>query len=155
VRGKLLIALAVVTPLGFATKLAPGLEAPWIRFYAGGALYEIFWVLLVLALAPRWPPVRVAFGVLIATSALEVLQLWSSPLLEAIRGTFLGRTLIGSTFSWWDFPIYLLGCGLAVVLVHRLERQGRPRDASSRQTGRVEERSYPRSRPGGVTRGER
>jgi hypothetical protein len=149
VRGKLLIALAVVTPLGFATKLAPGLDAPWIRFYAGGALYEIFWVLLVLALAPRWPPGRVAFGVWIATSALEVLQLWSSPLLEEIRGTFLGRTLIGSTFSWWDFPIYALGCGLAVLLVRGLERQGRPGNPPTRLTGRVEERSYPRSRPGG------
>jgi len=122
VRRKLLIALAVVTPLGFATKLAPGLEARWIRFYAGGALYEIFWVLAVLAFRPILSPGRVALGVLAATCALEVLQLWSTPLLDAIRATFLGRALIGSTFSWWDFPVYGLGCALALLLVRGMER---------------------------------
>jgi hypothetical protein len=149
VRRKLLIALAVVTPLGLATKLAPGLDAPWIRFYAGGALYEIFWVILVLAVVPRWTPIRVALGVLIVTSALEVLQRWSSPTLDAIRGTFPGRTLIGSTFSWWDFPVYVLGCSLAVLLVRWLARPDQAADASRAVTGRSGERGYPRGRPGG------
>jgi hypothetical protein len=142
-RPRLLLALALVTPLGFATKLAPGLDAPWIRFYAGGVLYEIFWVLVVLFVAPRLAPLAVAGGVLAVTCVLEVLQLWSHPVLDAIRATFLGRTLIGSTFSWWDFPCYVLGCALAVALVTALARPGGA-------TGRGGKRGYPRrARRGG------
>lgn len=119
-RVRLLCALAVVTPLGFATKLYAGPGASFVRFYAGGIVYEIFWILAVLALRPGLPPRRVAAWVFVATCALEVLQLWHPPLLEAVRATFLGRALIGSTFSGWDFAAYAVGCGLGLWGVHRL-----------------------------------
>ncbi len=119
-----MLALLVVTPLGFATKLYSGPGAAWVGNYGGGVVYVIFWILVVLAIAPRQPPGRVALAVLCVTCGLEVLQLWRPPLLEAIRSTYLGRALVGSTFSWWDFPHYVAGAAAGVGLVRCLS--GRP-----------------------------
>jgi len=120
VRIRCLIALALITPLGFATKAYAGPAAWWVEGYLGGVLYEVFWILAVLAVRPTWSPWRVAAGVLAVTCFLECLQLWHPPLLQALRGTFLGSALLGTTFVWWDFPHYVVGCiagaGLATLL---------------------------------------
>ncbi len=47
------------------------------------------------------------------TTMLEFSQLLHSPALVAARLTLPGRLALGSTFSWWDFPPYLLGAVLA------------------------------------------
>jgi hypothetical protein len=117
--------LVLVVPLGFATKLYSGPGAGWARSHGGGILYEVFWILLVLFVWPRLSPVRVAGGVLVATSALEILQLFHPPFLEAVRATFLGHALIGSTFAWWDFPHYVVGCVAGALLAHAALRHGR------------------------------
>lgn len=101
---------ALAVPLGLATKFYSGPGAVWARAHGGGIFYEFFWVFLALAVWPRLRPLRAALAVLVVTSALEFLQLWHPPFLEAVRGTFLGHALIGSTFSWLDFPHYLVGC---------------------------------------------
>jgi hypothetical protein len=111
--------LAVVTPLGFATKFYAGPGATWVATYAGGFLYVLFWVFVVLGFAPRARPGTVAICVLGMTSLLEVLQLWHPPFLENIRSTFLGHALLGSTFSWWDFAYYGLAALAAPVLARR------------------------------------
>lgn len=113
-RIRLLIALAVLVPLGFATKLYHGPADDLINNYLGGILYELFWVWFVLLLQPRWPVGRTAIVVFAVTTTIEFAQLWNPPILAAIRSTFLGRTLIGTTFSWWDIPCYAAGCLLAV-----------------------------------------
>jgi hypothetical protein len=53
---------------------------------------------------PLW-----VFGI---TCTLEFLQLWHPLILEHFRATFVGRLLIGTTFSWWDFLYYGVGCFL-------------------------------------------
>ena len=113
--------LAVVTPLGFATKFYAGPAATWVAAFAGGFFYVLFWVFVVLGLAPRSSPRTVAMWVLGATSLLELLQLWHPPFLEAIRSTFLGHALIGSTFSWWDFAYYVLAALAAPALARRAQ----------------------------------
>jgi hypothetical protein len=113
------ISLAVV-PLGLGSKLYAGPGAPWVHAYAGGIVYEFFWVILLLALFPRLSEWRAAAGVFAATSLLETLQLWHPPALEAIRATFLGHALIGSTFGWWDFPHYLVGCAAGLLCARRV-----------------------------------
>lgn len=127
-RRRCALALVLVTPLGFATKLYAGPGSVWVNHFAGGVLYVLFWVLGVLAVAPRLSPGRVAAAVLAATCGLELLQLWHPPLLEAVRATFLGRTLIGASFSLWDFPHYLLGAALGAWLTGRwaLDTQSGP-----------------------------
>lgn len=129
-RKRLLIALALITPLGFATKFYQGPGEHIVRSNLGGALYEVFWVLLVLLVWPGLSPFRVAVGVLSVTSVLEVAQLWHPPWLQAIRSTFLGHAVLGSTFAWLDFPWYVAGCILA-LLICRLCRRRNPRARST------------------------
>ena len=106
----ILISLLIVTPLGFASKFYSGPGAWWLNNYAGGIMYEIFWCLAVSFLWQRASPVLIAACVFAATCSLEFLQLWHPRFLGVVRATFMGRTLIGTSFTWWDFPHYLLGC---------------------------------------------
>jgi len=113
IRKRILLSLLAVTPLGFWLKLYAGPGQNWLNNYAAGALYEVFWCLILLFFWPRRKcAANIAAGVLFVTSLLEGLQLWHPWALEQIRSTFMGRALIGTTFSWWDFPHYFLGCAL-------------------------------------------
>jgi hypothetical protein len=121
VRKRVFFSLLVITPMGFLLKLYAGPGQGWLNNYAAGVLYEIFWCLVLFFFWPRRESAaRIAVGVLIVTSVLEVLQLWQPGVLEQIRSTFLGRTLIGTTFSWWDFPHYVLGCALGWLWMLRV-----------------------------------
>ena len=112
--------LLLITPLGFATKWYQGPLAWWVNGHAGGLLYVTFWILLVVLINPRWSAWSIAVTVLVLTCLVEILQLWHPPVLELLRDTFWGRTLLGHSFSWWDFPYYFfgaaLGYGLAVAV---------------------------------------
>ena len=111
------LALALVTPLGFAFKFYRGPWHVWFNDYGAGLLYEVFWILVFLFLWPtRHALRRIAAWVFGVTCALETLQLWHPPFLEAIRSTFLGRALIGTSFVWWDFPHYVVGTALGYAL---------------------------------------
>ncbi len=115
-RSRLVSLLALLVPLGLATKLWSGPGAGWVVGHLGGLFYVTFWTLLVLAIAPRVSPWKAAGAVLAVTCALEVLQLWTPPWLQAIRRTFAGQALLGSTFGWSDFPWYVAGALAAVGL---------------------------------------
>jgi hypothetical protein len=105
-RLRLLVALALLVPLGLLTKVAgPGL----MRGYLGGVLYVVFWTYAALLARPAWPPARVALAILLATCAIEILQLWHPAWLERARATPVGGMLLGSTFDPWDFPCYAVG----------------------------------------------
>ena len=105
----LFVSLVVLVPLGF-----------WVRFYQGGQAYwndrlgaiayEMFWIFLILLVYPTLAIWQVAVGVGLGTSLFEVLQLWHPLWLEAMRSTFVGRLLLGTTFNWGDFASYAIGC---------------------------------------------
>jgi hypothetical protein len=117
--------LAVVVPLGFAMKVYTGPGAAWAADYAAGFFYVVFWVFLFLSAFPDSSPGIVTLWVLGITCALEGLQLWHPPFLEAVRSTFAGRALVGTTFAWWDFAYY----GFAAVTAPILARLIRSRVA--------------------------
>ena len=83
--------------------------------------YEIFWILLVFFFFPDKKSVkRIPVGVFIITGVLEFLQLSHPWLFEKIRSYFLGRVLIGTTFTWWDFPHYAIGCVIGWLVIKRI-----------------------------------
>lgn len=110
-RLKALFSLVIITAAGFALKLYSGPFDAWANNYLAGAVYEIFWVVFLFMLfpRPRFIP-HLCLFVFLITSLLEFTQLSSAPVLESIRSSFIGRALIGSTFSRLDFPHYALGC---------------------------------------------
>ena len=130
IRVRILIALSIVTPLGFAAKWYAGPARWWLNNWAASIVYELFFMLLVFFICPRKGAVApIAVGVCAATIALEFLQLWHPAWLQAIRGTFFGRALLGTTFAASDLPIYPVGCLLGWLLLHGLIRGRRVRRA--------------------------
>ena len=124
----MLVTLGVVTALGFALKLYAGPGRWWVNNWGPASVaYVIFFVLLAFLFFPRRSAIApIAVGVCIATCILELLQTWKPPWLEAVRATFLGRTLFGTSFSWWDMPAYVLGCALGWALLLWLSKSGKP-----------------------------
>ncbi len=126
-RGVIFISWFLTGFLGLASKfvinfsLAPW--AKWVNDSAGDILYQIFWLLIFIFIWPKFPPGVIAVAVFCISSFLEFLQLWHPPFLEAIRSTFAGRLLIGTTFSWSDFFYYFLGSLLGYLWLQYLKNK--------------------------------
>ena len=101
--------LLVTVPVGVYTKFYQGPAADWVNNSLGGVFYEIFWCLLVFLIVPKARAWLIALAVLLVTCTLEFMQLWHPAVLTSLRGSFLGATLLGTTFSWSDFPYYFVG----------------------------------------------
>jgi hypothetical protein len=122
-----LISLLIIVPVGFYSKFYRGPGANWVNNSLGGVFYEIFWCLITFLIADilkKPDPLKktgyyretvIAAIVLIITCMLEFLQLWHPPVLESLRSTFIGRTVLGTTFTWSDFPYYFLGTGIGWI----------------------------------------
>lgn len=119
-----LVSLAIIIPIGFASKFYHGPAAFWVNNSLSGVFYEVFWCLFGLLIFPHARPWHMAAWVLSVTCFLEILQLWHPPVLEFLRASFIGRTLLGTSFAWSDFPYYFIGCGLGWLWLHGL--QSRP-----------------------------
>ena len=111
----------LLIPLGISTKFYAGPFAWWVHYRAGDLIFAAFCVLAVLALFPRLRAGYVAAGVFLAASMLEFSQLWHPRELEDMRGSFVGHALLGSTFNWYDFLHYAVGCLAAAWLARRVQ----------------------------------
>jgi len=117
------VALFIITPTGFLFKWYPGPAHRWFNNYGAAVMYEIFWCMLIFLFCPhKEATTKIAVGVLLATSFLETLQLWNPWLLQKARATFLGGALLGTTFIWWDFPHYVLGCFIGWLCMRAISK---------------------------------
>lgn len=121
-----ILSILVIVPIGFYSKFYSGPAQDWVRNSLGGVFYVIFWCLLVFLFFRRLRTGSIAIFVLLATCLLEFLQLWHPPLLQSLRSTFIGQTILGTTFSWSDFPYYFIGAGLGWLWLKVLARPWRP-----------------------------
>lgn len=119
-RQRFALSLLLLVPLGIGTKLYAGPAGEWVRGHAGGVLYVVFWIVVVATVAPSLAPWKMASGVLFVTCLVEITQLWEPTILRQIRQRFIGRALLGTTFTCWDFPHYGLGAILGGIFVRRL-----------------------------------
>ena len=116
-----LFSLIIIVPIGFYSKFYRGPAAEWVNDSLGGVFYEIFWCLLILLFLPKVKHWIIALCVLVVTCILEFMQLWHPPFLEILRNNFMGRTLLGTTFTWTDFPYYFLGSGIGWFWIKHLQ----------------------------------
>ena len=109
----------LVILFGLGCKYYRGVGADWVNNWGPGSVaYELLFMLLAFIVVPRRDAIyRIALGVFLGTCLVEFLQLWKPTFLEAIRVTLPGRLILGTTFSWWDFPAYVVGCILGVLLL--------------------------------------
>jgi hypothetical protein len=118
------ILLMAIVPLGLLSKSYKGFGSYWVNNYAGDVLYEVFWCLFIFLLFPKKTQItKIVLGVLFVTCILEFLQLWHPLWLETFRAYFLGRILIGTTFSWWDFPHYVAGSAIGWLCLDKINRR--------------------------------
>ena len=117
-----IIFLLIIIPVGFYTKLYSGLGHEWINNKFGGVLYEIFWCLVFYILLPKSKPVKIAIWVFSVTCVLEFVQLSDNSFLEIIRSNFIGQTIIGNSFTWSDFPYYIVGSVLGYLTLKKLDK---------------------------------
>ncbi|MGD2066620.1 MAG: DUF2809 domain-containing protein [Candidatus Bathyarchaeota archaeon] len=107
-----LFSLFIIVPIGFYTKFYSGPAADWINNSLGGVFYEIFWCLVAFFFSQKRKPIHIASIVLLVTCILEFMQLWHPIFLEILRDYFIGSIVLGTSFSWSDFPYYFVGCGI-------------------------------------------
>jgi hypothetical protein len=86
----------------------------------GGVFYVLFWCLVVFWCLPQARPQWITLTVLSVTCLLEGLQLWHPPFLEWPRSYLIGQILLGTTFSWSDFPYYFIGAELGWLWIQAL-----------------------------------
>ncbi|MDA0711561.1 MAG: DUF2809 domain-containing protein [bacterium] len=119
--------LLILIPLGLATKLPIGFGASWVNNHLGGVIYEVFWCGLLAVLSPKLSTPKIVLTVFLITCFLEVMQVWAPPFLMAIRSTYPGHLVLGSSFDPFDFIDYALGCSLAGIWLNGQTRiQGSP-----------------------------
>ena len=112
------IVVICITLIGFGSKFYNGPLKLWVNNSLSGMFYVIFWCLLIFLVNKS--PLKIALIVFLFTTALEFLQCWHPPILEKIRSTFIGRTLIGNSFVWTDIIYYFTGCIIAYLFLNRL-----------------------------------
>jgi len=120
-RNKLIGTLIFLIPIGFYSKFYDGPLDTWVNNSLGGLFYVVFWTLLLRLLYPRVNSLKIIIIVLVVTCTLEFTQLLNLKVLEMIRSTFLGRTLIGNSFHWSDMLYYVLGSGVSFIWINYLE----------------------------------
>ena len=123
---QLLITISIVwvIPLGLYSKHYQGIGSTWLNDYGAAIWYEVFWCLLAFYFLSSQKSLKlIPICVFIITCLIEILQLWNPPILAVIRSHILGKLILGTTFSWWDFPHYLIGCLIAwlwLELIYKL-----------------------------------
>ena len=115
-----ILSLLFIIPIGLYTKFYSGLGSDWINHSLGGVFYEIFWCTLFSAFFTNIHPIRISLFVLGFTCILEFLQLSDFSLLQFVRSYFIGRILIGTSFSWTDFLYYFIGSGIGWFWITQL-----------------------------------
>lgn len=119
----LLVGMVCIIPLGYFVRFSKGLKAPLLQDIGGSLAYQILLMFGVAFLFPRLSLAKCALGVFAFSCAVEFLQLWQAPFILAVRATWPGRVILGSTFIWADFPPYALGCGIGWLLLRSLRQR--------------------------------
>ena len=120
-----LISILIIVPLGLYSKFYSGQAARWVNDSLGGVLYVIFWCLFAFLFLSNTKPWKIAATVFIITCFLEFLQLWHPTFLEFLRSNFIGRTILGTTFTWSDIPYYLVGGEIGWLWMKSLQKHSK------------------------------
>ncbi len=110
-----LLLLALVLPLGLATRKAPEYFPAFVAEYGGDTLWAtvaflLTWLLLLRK--PMWLLALLSAGFCLL---IEVSQLWQAEWLNALRDTTLGALVLGRGFLWSDWVCYGVGILLGAV----------------------------------------
>ena len=125
---KTVVLIILVAALGVLAKLFPLEQAVWVCNHLAGTFYVVELALILHLVFPDHLSFLLAMAAFLITSVVEFFQLWHPGFLETFRASCIGHTILGSTFSWLDFPWYLagaiIGWGLLQWIRPRQEPEG-------------------------------
>ena len=124
--------MIIVAALGVLAKAFPTDEAIWISNHLAGTFYVVELSLILYLIFPDHLTFSLVAVSFLLTSLVEFFQNWHPGFLEPVRASFIGHTILGSTFSWLDFPWYLAGAFLGWLLLQWIK----PRQPSEGLEGR-------------------
>jgi len=120
------VTISILVPLGIASKFYQGPGKYWCIHYFGDIVYVIFWSMVLFLFYPRIRPLVIVSIVITVTSVIEFSQLLDNGLLSWMRHSFIGRSLVGDTFSAYDFIYYGIGSIIAFGWMLLIQCKFRP-----------------------------
>lgn len=117
-RLKAALLIPLVIGLGLACKTYTGPGQHWVNNWGPASVAYVWFFMLAIFLVVPKPRFKIAIAcfVVLATCLVEFSQ-WGDPeILKPLRRVWLGKLVLGTTFSGWDFPAYFVG-GLTGVLL--------------------------------------
>lgn len=115
--------ILLVAALGISAKLLPFAKGTWICNHLSGLFYVTELCLILYLFFPDHSSGVLGLGAFFITALLEILQLWHPAFLEWVRSSFIGRSILGSTFNWMDYPYYVGGAVLGVVILELVRKK--------------------------------
>jgi len=116
------ICILILVPLGFLAKEYHGTGEYIISDKLAGTLYVMFWSILFYFFFYRINTIILVLSVFIITCSFEFLQLVSTPLLNTLRLGYIGRAIMGNSFSWSDFIFYVLGSIISYFIICKINK---------------------------------
>jgi len=107
-------AALLVVAAGLASRRMAG-ASPWAQM-PGDVLWATLVFVLVGFVRPAWSTARVAAVALAVAFAVEASQAVHLPWLDAVRGTVLGRLVVGTSFYAPDLLAYAVGVMLGALV---------------------------------------
>jgi hypothetical protein len=108
----------------------------WWRGYGGGTPYVVFWIAFWFMIFPfRRCVLPICIFATMFTCFLEFMQLWKPEWLTQLRATRFGAALLGSGFTWSDFPPYFIGgaMGYLILVLAAMFNPRQPKESDDNQ----------------------
>lgn len=113
----------VVIPLGLGSRKFGDHLPRFLASYAGDTLWALMVFLGLGLLNPAWPLRNRIIGALTFSFAIELIQLYQAPWIEAWRNTTLGALVLGFDFLWSDLLCYTVGVLIGAAAEYWICRQ--------------------------------
>jgi hypothetical protein len=117
----LLLLIAVILA-GYYLRYYHGPQQDWVHRLSGSLLIVCFWVFLLFLFLPSLRAMSLAVTVCCFACAVELSLLIPQPLVTYVRGAFIGRSVVGPPFAWYDLAAYLAGGLTAFVGLRWISR---------------------------------
>ncbi|MEM8944068.1 MAG: DUF2809 domain-containing protein [Planctomycetota bacterium] len=124
--------LALVVPLGIASRRFPELLPELVTTYAGDTLWALAAYLLTSVIFPGAKMHSRALAALVFSYCIELSQLYHGAWIDAIRRTTLGGLVLGFGFLWSDCVCYAVGVALGATIEMTVEKLIRRASADRR-----------------------
>lgn len=122
-RWRYAFAAAATIVTGLASRAYAAHLPWWLAKNAGDALYATMVFFGFGFLAPRAKTSMVALAATTFCVAIEVMQLYQAPWINAVRATTPGRLVLGQGFHAFDLGCYVIGVALGVGLELAVRRR--------------------------------